>query len=192
MTIRHSLLAIAVSIACIACHRTPAADDATTSVSPQPPPAASAPAQGIETSAPPAPTAPSGKLAATDPVAQLANLATLGTLKTDAPDVASYLQTHFNDACTRHDALPFDEVCDHERADAAASDPSPWPDLMLGLRERRIVSAVLFHPAQQLGGWHCDAVPGMTEVRACTPGDIAATDRAQWLDAWAAFFRAAD
>lgn len=122
-------------------------------------------------------------------------LARLSSARLDAkqPEVSQYLLRFFRDECSKDDGLPFDQVCHHYPEDAGTDDPSPWPDLMLGLSGDRIVSAVLFDPAQHLGGtWACAPVKGLGQVRACTPTDITSPQRAEWLQRWSAYLNAAD
>lgn len=126
-----------------------------------------------------------------DAISRLAALPPMAN--TTAPEVAGYLATYFNGECSKDDALPFEQMCQHYAEDANADDPSPWPDLMLGISNRRIVSAVLRDPDANLGAvWTCDAVSGLESVRACSPSDIDANQRSAWLQRWTAYLRSAD
>ncbi|QNP39615.1 hypothetical protein [Lysobacter solisilvae (ex Woo and Kim 2020)] len=108
-------------------------------------------------------------------------------------EVSQYLSRFFRDECGKDDGLPFEQVCRHYATDADTSDPSPWPDLMLGLAGDRIVSAVLFDSAQNLGNaWACAPVKGLEHVRACAPTIITSTQRDEWLQRWSAYLNAAD
>lgn len=125
-------------------------------------------------------------------VGKLAQL-TAGGLAVSAPDVSSYLQAYFPDGCGPDDGLPFDQSCQHYADDADATDPSPWPDVALGIKDAHIVSAVLFDPGQTLGnGWICEAVTGPQNVRACTPTAIDSARRADWRQRWSAYLNTAD
>lgn len=129
-------------------------------------------------------------LAATDPTAQLANLSASGALDLGREEVRTYVKATFGTHCGPMEGLPFDRVCQYFRPES--SDPSPWPDLMIGIRGERIVAAVVTPPAQQLGGWRCDAVPGFEHVRACAAPGVPDEDHEAWLTQWAAFFKTAD
>lgn len=177
------LAAAALALAICAC--TPEAAPPAQAAS-EPAPAAAPASNPSPTSAPPM----TAKLAASDPTAQLVNLGAAGALDLTREDVRAYVDATFGPGCDRIDGLPFDRVCQHYGADS--DDPSPWPDLMLGIRGERIVAAVVTSPAQQLGGWRCDAVPGFDAIRACVAPGVNDADREAWLTQWAAFFKTAD
>jgi hypothetical protein len=172
-------------LALAACQPKPAE----TTGQPATPATLAAPVQGMATAPSPSATTPAQGAPV---VTQLAALASHG-LAVSSPEVSGYLQTYFKDACDPDDALPFDQACQHYDEAAATSDPSPWPDLALGIKDGHIVSVVLFDPAQTLGdGWTCEAVSGPENVRACTPASVEPDKRADWLQRWSAYFSAAD
>ncbi|WP_386754673.1 hypothetical protein [Lysobacter yangpyeongensis] len=182
MSYRHAWACCALTLLA-ACQPAPAEGIARTDTTP---PASQAPAVA------PADPAASNPRNGNDLVSQLAGLTRTG-LNVDDPGVASYLKSNFSDACSKDDALPFDQICQHYAEDSDANDPSPWPDLMLGILGQRIVSAVVLDPAQELGAdWTCSAVSGLENVRACSPTNIDAAQRTQWLQRWSAFLHAAD
>lgn len=178
MSHRHAWLCCAV-LALAACKPEPAA---TTAPVETPQPVAPATPEAIPA------TPAQGPAVAT----QLAAL-TPDQLAIDSPAAAQYLGTFFKDGCSKDEGLPFDQSCQHYAEDAGSDDPSPWPDLALGIHDGHIVSAVLFDPQQSLGaGWTCEAVSGPEHVRACAPVAIPAGQRAEWLQRWSAYLTTAD
>lgn len=107
------------------------------------------------------------------------------------PSVDRFLRAYFAGTCHGDDRLGFDEVCEHVDA-APTEDPSPWPDLMIGLRDGGIASAVLLRAGSTPPAWSCMAVPGLDAAKACFPPTTSAEDRARWMQQWTAFFSSAD
>lgn len=136
-------------------------------------------------------TAPITRVRGTAVVTELAAL-TQDELAVNSSKATYYLGTFFKDGCGKDDGLPFEQSCQHYAEDAA-TDPSPWPDLALGINDARIVSAVLFDPQQSLGtDWSCDPLSGVENVRACTPAFVPAQLRADWQQRWTAYLNTAD
>ncbi|MBO9519547.1 MAG: hypothetical protein J7493_15910 [Porphyrobacter sp.] len=81
-------------------------------------------------------------------------------------------------------SLPFDQLC------AAFVDGSPSPDLLLGLRGGRIVSAI---PSDVIeldrGIWRCEGDDG--DLTICFPKSTDAPSRQRLRDAWRTFLQAA-
>jgi hypothetical protein len=114
-------------------------------------------------------------------------------LAVSSSKAADYLGGFFKEACSKDEGLPFDQSCQHYAEDAATDDPSPWPDLALGIKDGRLVSAVLFDPQQSLGdSWSCASLSGLENVRACTPVSVSAGLRADWQQRWTVYLNAAD
>lgn len=107
------------------------------------------------------------------------------------PAVDRFLRAYFAGTCHADDRLGFDEVCEH--ADPTPTDdPSPWPDVMIGLRDGGIASAVLLRADATPPAWSCMRVPGLDAAKACFPPTTSAEDRARWMGQWTAFFSVAD
>lgn len=113
-----------------------------------------------------------------------------GELQTSSPAVAHLLHTYFKDACQADDRLAFDTVCQSYTPEASV-DPSPWPDVMLGLRHDRIVSIVTVARNATLNGWTCEETV-VGGVQACYPPNTPAVDRVRWTQQWSAFMDAAN
>lgn len=166
---------------------------------PSTPPAADAslPASQSDTAQPAsaesAPAAAAPVAAPEDPVAGLAAVAAAGAA-VDAPPVVAYLDRHFGGACSDADErLSFDRVCRHYAADAAKDDPSPWPDLVLGIAAGRIVSVVSTSAAQSPGtGWQCAPAPDFEGMRYCYLPVATEADRKRWSAEWTAYFGSGD
>jgi hypothetical protein len=180
MTRCHRLLAIAAFAACAACQPVPPPANGTAPA----PAAARAP---VPSGAPDA----AGK----DAAAELAALAP-AALAVERPETKAYLDRDFAGACGRGDGrLSFERICEHYAvADTTGSaDPSPWPDLVLGIADGRIASAVLTTPEQSLGaGWVCESAPGAGDLRFCFVATTPAGQRTRWAAEWAAYFASAD
>ncbi len=127
------------------------------------------------------------------PVTALNALAPTGTYA-DANQVAAYLDRYFEGQCVNGDPrLSFDSVCQHYAADAAKDDPSPWPDLVLGIEEGRIVSVVLASAEETLGaGWGCVPAAGFEAMRFCYVETAPDADRTRWSAEWIAYFGSGD
>ncbi|GAB2503868.1 hypothetical protein [Lysobacter humi (ex Lee et al. 2017)] len=107
------------------------------------------------------------------------------------PSVDRFLRAYFSGTCHGDERLGFDEVCEHADPMPGA-DPSPWPDLMIGLRDGGIASAVLLRAGSTPPAWSCMAVPGLDAAKACFPPSTSAEDRARWMQQWTAFFSSVD
>lgn len=121
----------------------------------------------------------------------LAALQALNTLDTTSPDVARLLQTHFKDSCQPDERMPFDAICQAYGANDHG-DPSPWPDVLLGLRDGRIASVVAIARDASLNGWTCETVTVPEPTQACYPPATPEADRVRWTQQWSAFFSSAD
>lgn len=113
-------------------------------------------------------------------------------LDVGTPEASEYLDRFFKDGCREGDErLSFDRICLHESA--GGDDPSPWPDLVLGIEAGRIASAVLTRSAQSLGtGWTCMPAEGLDGMRFCYVDATTTDERARWSAEWTAFFSAGD
>lgn len=147
-------------------------------------------APGVDAGAVGSPAALRTEAPAADVAAALAALPA-ERVATGDDAVRRFLRTHFEGTCHADDRFAFDEVCEHAGRDTGR-DPSPWPSMMIGLRDGGIASAVLIDAPRPLPGWACDPVPGFDPMLACVPPSVAAADRMRWAGQWAAFFRTAD
>ncbi len=147
---------------------------------------------GVDASATAA-AVPARQTEAADAVAALKALAPTGTYA-KANQVAAYLDRYFEGQCIDGDPrLSFDRVCQHYAADAAKDDPSPWPDLVLGIEDGRIVSAVLASDEETLGaGWGCAPAAGFDAMRFCYVETAPDADRIRWSAEWTAYFGSGD
>lgn len=113
-------------------------------------------------------------------------------LQRTSPAAAAFLRTYFDGHCQPDERLDFSAVCQHHAVSDGA-DPSPWPDLIIGLTDDRVASAVLLTPdARPLKGWTCASLPYPSHAIACS---APATPKAQhllWTTQWSAFFSSAD
>lgn len=114
-------------------------------------------------------------------------------LSLDSASSKNYLEKYFKNECSKSDErLPFEQTCQHY-SDAALQDPSPWPDLMIGVKNKKITSAVLFSAEQSLGeNWQCDKSKQFENMRYCYFGKTTVADREQWSKQWSAYFATAD
>lgn len=147
---------------------------------------------GIEASAS-APAVPVPPADAAGAVAALKALPATGA-SAQTGQVAAYLDRYFDGQCVDGDPrLSFDRVCQHYAADAAKDDPSPWPDLVLGIEDGRIVSAVLASAGETLGaGWGCAPAAGFEAMRFCYVETAPDADRTRWSAEWTAYFGSGD
>lgn len=136
---------------------------------------------------------PAQPVDAGDPAAGLTALAATG-ISVDASRVDAYLDRHFQGQCVDGDPrLSFDRVCQHYPAQAAKGDPSPWPDVVVGVKDGRIVSAVLTGAADAPGaGWRCAAASGFEGMRLCHVETVPEADRMRWSTEWTAYFASGD
>ncbi len=137
--------------------------------------------------------APAQPADAGEPIAGLRALAAIG-VSVDASRVDAYLDRHFQGQCADADPrLSFDRICQHYPAQAAKDDPSPWPDVVLGIKDGRIVSAVLTGAAEAPGaGWRCAAAVGFEGMRLCHVETVPEADRARWSAEWIDYFASGD
>lgn len=136
---------------------------------------------------------PARRTDAADAVAALKALAPTDTYP-KSNQVAAYLDRYFEGHCIDGDPrMSFDRVCQHYAADAAEDDPSPWPDLVLGIEEGRIVSVVLASAEETLGaGWGCVPAAGFEAMRFCYVETAPDADRIRWSAEWTAYFGSGD
>ncbi len=111
-----------------------------------------------------------------------------------ANQIAAYLDRYFEGQCIDGDPrLSFDRVCQHYAADTAKDDPSPWPDLVLGIEDGRIVSATLTSAEETLGaGWGCAPAVGFEGMLFCYVETAPEADRIRWSTEWTAYFGSGD
>lgn len=113
-------------------------------------------------------------------------------LQRTSPAAAAFLQTYFGAECQPDERLDFSAVCQHYAVSDAA-DPSPWPDLMVGMTEDGIASAVLLATgARPLKGWTCTSLPYPSHAIACSAPATPEAQHMLWTTQWSAFFSAAD
>lgn len=103
---------------------------------------------------------------------------------------AAYLAHYFPNECRKHDALPFEQVCEVE--DPNDHGPSPMPLLMLGIDGDRIVSALVVGRDPSKEAFSCGALDGLPEIHACVPAAASDADQLAIRDAWTAFMAAAN
>ncbi len=127
------------------------------------------------------------------PVAGLKALASTGG-HVEASQVAAYLERHFKGQCVDGDPrLSFERVCQHYPLQAAKDDPSPWPDLVLGIDEGRVVSAAILGAAEAPGaGWQCVSAMDLDGMRFCYVETVPEADRIRWSAEWTAYFGSGD
>ena len=106
--------------------------------------------------------------------------------------LAAYLDRHFPAMCEADTRFSLDRVC-QTPGDPGDSDPSPWPEVLLGLAGERVVVVALTRPEARLGApWSCEAPSPIAPVRLCFLPDAVPADRARWAGEWVRFFMAAD
>lgn len=115
-------------------------------------------------------------------------LAAPHTFATQAGKAA--FDAHFADSCMAVEGLPFDSTCTHVPL-ADRDDPSPWPDVFLGLRGHRIVAAIVVDARWAPRSWRCTRLPGFDGPRLCTPPDVPPPVRRDWARRWSTVLRAA-
>lgn len=127
---------------------------------------------------------------ANDPFAALVEL-TAANLDQSPPEVARFLDRYFSDACSPDERLAFDAVCQHYGPDRDG-DPSPWPELVVGLRGGRLASVVLISRQPPLAGWSCRDLPLPAPLRTCFAARTSHEEQVLWSQQWTAYFSAAD
>lgn len=125
-----------------------------------------------------------------DPLTALAALAP-EHLDRSSPAGAAFLRRYFANSCEPDERLAFDTVCQHY-GPARSADPSPWPDLIVGIHGGRLASAVLVGRQAPLEGWTCEALPLPGGLRTCFAPGVSHEDQILWSQQWAAFLSAAD
>ena len=108
----------------------------------------------------------------------------------DVPAVAMLFDRHFRESCVDPDGLPFDLVCNYVPPEHE-DDPSPWPDVFLGVKDGRIVALLQASLGWAPADWTCSPLPGLDGATICTPPDIARRTHRDWARRWSTVLRAA-
>ncbi|GAB2503841.1 hypothetical protein [Lysobacter humi (ex Lee et al. 2017)] len=127
---------------------------------------------------------------AVDPFTALAELPA-ANLDQSTPQVSQFLDRYFPDACSPDERLAFDAVCQYYGTNQEA-DPSPWPELVIGVDGGRLASVVLIDHPLPLAGWMCRDLPLPAPLRTCFAAHTSHEDRVLWTQQWTAYFSAAD
>lgn len=102
---------------------------------------------------------------------------------------AAIFETHFAESCIAVAGLPFDLTCNHVPVEER-DDPSPWPDVFVGLRGDRIVAALVMDTRRVPRSWACSRLPDLGG-HLCAPRDIPAAVRRDWAERWSTVLRSA-
>ena len=108
----------------------------------------------------------------------------------DEPAVAMLFDRHFRESCLDPDGLPFDLVCNYVPPEHE-DDPSPWPDVLLGVQGGRIVALLQVNVGWAPASWTCSPLPGLDGASFCTPPDIVRRTHRDWARRWSEVLRAA-
>lgn len=109
--------------------------------------------------------------------------------------VAAFLAQHRFD-CSAMDGTtaPYDSRlsmgCEVYEADS--DDPSPWPQLILGVSRGQVVAAWWPDVSAMPGAWQCPPVEASAQARICFTNKATAKEKALWKREWAALATAAD
>lgn len=109
--------------------------------------------------------------------------------------VAAFLAQHRFD-CSAVDGTtrPYDSRLPMgcEVYEAGSDDPSPWPQLILGLSRGQVVAAWWPHVSAIPGAWQCPPVGASAQARVCFTHQASAREKAFWKREWAKRITAAD
>lgn len=110
-------------------------------------------------------------------------------LAVDAPKVDAWLKATFtgDNACSDpgNPNLSFEQTCPLSSADS----DEPAPDMIVGIKDGKIVSALTTTDDLKTAGWTCQATE--TDYRACFPASTGQAERDKLSAEWTAFLNSA-
>jgi hypothetical protein len=191
-SLRHANFTV-TALSCLLLLACSKAAEQQTSATPSATPEAQAPIPPTTTE--PTTTASAPELAASKTLDT--ELATLrpDELSINSANAKAYLEKYFKDECSKDERLSFEQACQHypEASPGEEEDPSPWPDLMIGINNKQIVGAAVLNSTFSLGKqWQCETAKEFEEMRFCYPQKTSQADKERWSKEWAAYFATAD